>query len=269
MRLNLFITFLIIFLLTSACGKKSSSSKRETRIDEQQIEEVMDNQKLECASLGGQCPAGITRLLTVNRADPNSSSVCSGFMVSKNRLITNHHCVATADQCANTYLAIYNGSNYVRTRCQSIIKTEQDVQDPNDPTRKIDYSIIEVADDYSGEFFRLSGTQSSPGDIIQSWVIDHTGLDSIPSNLTDSRITEFSCRVMNQSERDSMVMMKCPVISGNSGSPALNNNGEVIGVIWGGSALSINSSYDLDLRRQLDEIALATDVIYFREFLTR
>lgn len=267
MNLKTLLGMLLLFLLTTGCGKSSATKKRETRITEDQIQEVMNNQDFECASVNGNCPGGMSRLLTINRNEPDRSAACTGFMVSANRLVTNHHCVSTADQCANTYIAIYNGSNYEQSKCKTIIKTEQDVADPNDRKRQIDFTVMEITVPYSGEFFNLSNKLASGGDQIHSWVIDHTGLDQFPSNLTESRITEFECLVMDQTSRASLVMLTCPTISGNSGAPALNANGEVIGVIWGGTAISIDSNYPLVLRRELDEIALATEVNFFRPYV--
>lgn len=255
----------ILFILITACSKDSDSKKRETRIEEQEIQQILDNQNFECASLGGRCPEGIARMFMIDPVNPDLSAVCTGFMVSPNRLVTNNHCVPDASICRNTYIAIYNGSSYEKTRCRSIIRSEQDVDDPNDPTRKLDYTIMETANPYQGGFFPLSLTNAQPFDEINTWVIDHTGLDKFPANLFDSRITEFECEVMNQTERASLMLIRCPIISGNSGAPALNENGEVIGVIWGGSLGGVDSSIDLDIRRELDEVGLATEVNHFRD----
>ena len=259
------LVFILFLLISFSCSKKSSSSKRETRIDEAQVEEILNNQDFDCASLGGSCPEGISRIFILHPTNPERSAVCTGFMVSPTRLVTNNHCVPDSATCRNTFIATYTGGTYEKTRCRSIIRTDQDVDDPNDPARRIDYTIMETADRYTGNVLPLSTTLAEANDEIHSWVIDHTGLDQFPSNLLESRITELECTVLDQTERASLMMMKCPIISGNSGAPALNTAGEVIGIIWGGSLGTIDSNLDLDIRRDLDEVGLATEVNHFRD----
>jgi len=258
---------LFIFLVSIySCGKTNGSNKPKPLITESEIQEILKNQNFECASLGGICPSGIARIFIINKVKPDRSSVCTGFMISTSRLVTNHHCVATQQQCSNTYLAIYTGSNHIQTKCKSIVKTIEDIGDPNDPNRKLDFTVMEITDNYLDDFFLLADTPAVADDLISTWVIDQTGLDSIPGNLLDSRITEFSCTVEDENERASLLLENCPIISGNSGSPALNNRGEVIGVIWGGSASAVDSSYNLNLRRKLNAKGLATEVKYFRDY---
>lgn len=264
MSLTSFLSIALTLLICVSCGKKSSNASiRETQMEENDIGHVLNNQKFDCASLGGPCPIGISRLFIVNTENPNHSSVCSGFMIGANRLVTNHHCVSTALQCKTTFIAIYTGDGYQKSRCRRIIRSEEDVSDPNDTTRKIDYTLMETEGQYAGSTFPLASQLALPGDILDVWVVDHTGLDESPSNLLEARITEFHCEVDDQNTYQSLMAIKCPIISGNSGSPALNQNGEVVAVAWGGTANDIDSSYPLELRRKLNDVTLFTEVNYF------
>jgi V8-like Glu-specific endopeptidase len=185
-------------------------------------------------------------------------------MVGPDKLITNNHCVSTQEQCDTTFIAVYDGTSYHSTRCRTIIKTETDGPDANDPERRTDYTLISVSEVYNGKFFPITAKGARPGEILDAWVVDHTGLDIFPPNLTDSRITQLECKVANQNSRASLMMYECPIIAGNSGSPVINRHGEVSGVLWGGTASTFDSTLDLDIRRQLDEIGLATPAEDFR-----
>lgn len=261
------VVLLIILFFLLACGKKGSSDKkRYTRITEEEIAEVLENQKFECASLSaGLCPRGVTRLITVNRQEPDRSSVCSGFMMSSNRLVTNHHCISNEAECANTYFAIYTGGRPQISRCARILASEEDYADPNDDRRAIDYSVVETTGNFEGDFFPLASTRAMERELVHAWVVDHTGLDDpFEPNLFESRITEFHCRVQNQNEKASLMLEDCPVISGNSGSPILNQKREVLGVVWGATATGLNSNTPLEFRRSLEEFAAVTEMIYFQ-----
>jgi V8-like Glu-specific endopeptidase len=221
----------------------------------------MANQKFSCASIsGGACPSGIARLFIVNRSDPEKSGVCSGFMITRNRLITNHHCLSTQAECNNTYIAVYNGSSYLSTRCRRLIRAQEDSE--NTDNKAIDVAELEIDDIFTGGSFDISATRAVPGDKVTAWVVDHTGLDLMFGNLFDSRITEYDCEAVSQNESPSLLLQRCPVIQGNSGSPAFNEEGQVIGVIWGATA-TFDTSLSLNSRRLRNEKAAVTEMIYF------
>jgi V8-like Glu-specific endopeptidase len=264
------LLLVLSLLIISACGKKSSDNrKRVTRITEEQIQEVLENQEFDCASINNTgCPKGMARLLTINRTDPDNSSVCSGFMVGPNRLVTNFHCVSDQNECENTYVVIYTGTTPVVSRCSSIISSEQDYVDPNDDRRAIDYSVMQIDGSWNGNTFELSTNRAEEGDGVRVWVIDHTGLDDpFSPNLLESRVTEFRCNVQDQSIKASLMLKDCPVISGNSGSPVFNLAGRVVGVVWGATASQLNANTPLDFRRSLDEFAAVTEMSYFQPYV--
>lgn len=262
-----------MLILSAACGKGGSkkSGKKYTKISPEEIEAIMNNQYMTCGAIGsGICPQGVSRLLTINPDAFELSSVCSGFMVAANILVTNHHCIENQAECNNTHIAIYQGDtrNYLKTRCKTIIKTQQDYDDANDPRRRIDYTVLEIADNYNGGFFDLSSTRAGVNNSITAWVVDHIGLDNpTRPNLQESRITEFNCSVDSTSDSASMMLRNCPVIHGNSGSPALNASGDVIGVIWGATDPDVNSQTDLATRRAGTGEAAVSEMTHFAPWI--
>lgn len=272
MKFSSVLCILPLLILSVACGKGSSKSsgKKYTKITPEEIELVMKNQLMKCASIdGSDCPVGVTRLLTLNPEAFEKSSVCSAFMVGPKTAVTNHHCIADQAECENTHLAIYKGNGrYQQTICTKIIKTEQDFANANDPRRKIDYTVFEIEATYTGAPFVLSDNRAVVGNTVNAWVIDHTGLENpIQANLLESRITQFACKVESTSDSTSMMLDKCPVIHGNSGSVALNTSGKVIGVIWGATDADVSSQEDLVTRRAGPGKAAVTEMIHFAPWI--
>ena len=263
------IPYLILScVLSVSCGKKESSpGKKKVRITEEQIEYVMQNQIIECdAPNASSCPAGVSRLLILNKEDADQSHICSGFMVGPNTLVTNNHCVSNLTECESTHVAIYNGGGYQIARCAEIIKTVDQNKLATDPTRDQDYTVLRIDTTYEGEFLNVSPNRANPNDQVTAWVVDHTGVDSKEPNLLEFRITELNCEVEDQSEYKSLVARNCPVVSGNSGSPLLGAEG-VVGVIWGATNTKLNAATDLETRRASGGKAIVTESFHFLPYL--
>jgi V8-like Glu-specific endopeptidase len=267
-RMKLLSLLLFGMLLITACSQ-GGNNKRITNLPELEIQTIMNLQNMDCASLDGKpCPIGVARLLIVNPENNTRSSVCSGFLVNEDTLVTNEHCISSQAVCDNTYVAIYNGHSHEQTKCLSVVKILNDYDDAEDPRKKLDVAIVKLADKFHGQTFKLATTKPKLNEVVTAWVIDHTGLDQEIENKLESRVTQLNCTVSENALSASLWLNNCPTISGNSGSPVVNSKGEVIGIVWGGNRQNDYSLEDLDVRRASEDSATVTEVVYFRDFIS-
>lgn len=251
---------LVSMLLLSGCGKEqSASSKKTVMITPEQINNLLENQSFECESYdGSQCPEGLARVFVLDLNKPENSGLCTGFLTGTNQIITNHHCVSSDKQCASTYFSIHVSGNYEVARCRRIISAKDDGRPL--PEKAIDYSIIEMDRHIRNtEVFKQSTSIPRLESKLTAWVIDHISLFT-------ARITELRCTL--KSRIDSLELANCASISGNSGSPILNQQGSIVGVLWGSTTNdSVNEATPLEDRRALEESSYATELKHFRAFL--
>ncbi len=248
-----------LFLLAS-CGESGINGRKRITITKESISSLVSEQNFECAPINGSsCPVGIARLFIHNPKDVEDSATCSGFLNGSNKIVTNNHCVASEKECQNTYISIYTGEGYESVRCKKIIKTQVDPGALN--SKGIDYTVMEIDRRLSLPTLPLSITASYLGESLSAWVVDHKTLNS-------ARITELNC--VYSKRGNSMQLNNCPVIQGNSGSPLINVYGEVVGLIWGSTTDDeVDERYPLQARRNLGEIAFATELRYFKAYLLK
>lgn len=260
MKIRVLPLTLLTLLLLTACGKATNDDSKTVTITPDQIGHLLENQSFECSSLNElPCPEGISRLFILDVKDPNKTLLCTGFLVSTNRIITNHHCLSSQEQCNNTYVSIFNGHNYEVARCQTLVEAQVDDKPLED--KVIDFAVIELDRHIrTADVFGLSKSLPKLGDKLTAWVVDHV-------DLFKARITELNCRMSGRVS--SLELENCPVIFGNSGSPVINEKGKIVGVIWGSTTnIFINEQTPLEERRLLNDTAYATEVKYFKHALS-
>lgn len=270
-----------LLILAISCGSPSSKkpiTDLSIFISEEEVSDILNNQEMECWAYDENkgCPSGVTRLLTKNKKSPTKWSVCSGFMVSPTKFVTNNHCISSQEKCKNTYVVIYQKNGAPKTaRCNRVIHTDNDGLDVNDPLKNIDITIAEIDTHYNGEFIETKSRSLERDEELSLWVVDHTGtVDASGQNFYHSRITELKCKKNNSSTKKAMELEYCPVIGGNSGSVAMTNDGFLAGLVFAGNTESILASPGLQhLRRDRDSninirnsMALATSIDYLRHF---
>lgn len=242
-----------------SCGRDngSSSGKKTVPLQPEEIENILDRQSFSCSS-DGVCPHGIGRLFIINPENTNSSSVCTGFMISPDKLVTNNHCVSTSESCRNTFISIHTNRGPIKSRCLNIDFTEADSVISTE--RSTDLTVMTIEGNIPQPYFRIRESRSSPLREVTVWVIDHV-------SALQARITELSCYY--ESIEASMLLRRCPAISGNSGSPVvMKGTRDVIGILWGSNIPpSVDASFPLSLRMNLEAISLATELYPFREII--
>lgn len=245
-----FSIILLMYLIVSCGGDKGSSSGKKTvPLEPEEIENILDRQNFSCGS-DKSCPLGMSRLFIINPFNTSASSVCSGFLIASDTLVTNHHCVPSLAECRNTFISVNTIRGPMRSRCLSVEYSKADSEISTE--RSIDLTIMRIEGEIPPPYFRIHPSKVSPGRPVTAWVIDHV-------SVLDARVTELNCNF--ESLEASMLLRNCPAISGNSGSPVvLNGTRDVIGILWGSNVPStIDASFPLNLRRELSAISLATE----------
>ncbi len=250
--------FILFLLMVAACGGDhgSSDGKKIVPIVPERMEDILDQQSFRCQSeTGRNCPDGIGRLFVVNSDDPSRSAVCTGFLISSGRMLTNHHCVSSQNDCDNTFISVSTPAGPVKSKCRNILFSEADSEIATE--RSIDLTVMNIDPVVPGPYFSISASRHSPGKEVTAWVIDHV-------DLLRANITELSC--FYDSRQASLVLRECPAISGNSGSPiVLKGSRQAIGILWGSNLPpSIDASFPMDLRLELRSLSLATELFPLR-----
>jgi hypothetical protein len=236
MKTQLLLLMLTMFTVISCSQESSQDDDISTYIPENysSLKEELKKTDFSCESTIN-CPDNVGLVYINSNGNEYSPQVgrCTGFLVKENIVGTNSHCVPkhlkNGSRSCTGQLAI----RFMNSGKKNVFDCEE----------LLDHSPLGVYEpDYS--FFRIEPTGIKPLKVSQNGIKDNQNI--LVARVTPSQyslggtLSVDSCRIalgslLNLQATNSWaktgLAVDCEAIPGNSGSPVLNNNGEVIGIL--------------------------------------
>lgn len=215
---------------------------------------ILLNQESSCASVSGSsCPEGVGRVFVRSRDDERQFTLCTGFLMSEDRMMTNGHCLSRSEDCPRTFVSFSSAGKSYSAQCSKLVKSYYNEENPAEGK---DLTIFTLTEKIPVEPFRVSIKPAQKGECYSVWVMDHF-------NMLQARITELECLYEGQGLGEEY--SGCPAIQGNSGSPIINDSGEVVSILWGSSLdRSVDANINLLERRSLSAFSYAYGLQFLR-----
>ena len=189
-------------------------------------------------------------MFSINFEDVNSSSTCTAFLVAPDIVMTNTHCIyknkhSLAKVCSGLYFSFAGIGLPQIAQCSKIIWRDSR-QQGRQYYRKGDNDFALIRLDRNIPLIPLRLLPGAP--IIGSTVYPLV-VDQVSGN--KARVTKLECKIEKFIPKHGVIQLSdCPIISGNSGSPVLDKDHNVLGIIFASSDNEIKKpSDDLSVRR--------------------
>lgn len=246
------LLLLLTLVLIASCGKDDSKSSSKTNLN------VELNAKLNTfvgnSGLDPKTPEGVGALFNISSGDKYSNKIyaCTWFLIGKDYAMTNSHCIPDVlknnkDIDCSKYLQgrISKGNGEYETRACSKVVSSSEINNKT-VLGKDDYAVIKL----SSSINNITPLKFSRAGLSDSEYVEiHTMNHSMTTDFLYSEYKQHKCIVQSSDILGSIkhkgsspltVFQEkgtsdfCRTINGNSGSPVLNNRGEVIAVLHGG-----------------------------------
>lgn len=246
-----FLSLIGLLLLVACAQEPAQRTVKVVTLSAADMDALMAQQSLECAA--ESCPDAVARLFVVNFDDAARSTLCTGTLVAPRLLLTNSHCLENgtlAKTCSGLY-AVFNTKKkgHEVARCASI-RYRHNFTTKGTKLSERDYALVELDRDVHAEIPALDRVGFGPGEQVFPVVVDHI-------NIQRARIVRLDCTASAETRngRD-LVLQRCPAIGGNSGSPIMNERGEVAGVLYAAQDTTVTEVTELPKRIEAETISL-------------
>lgn len=161
---------------------------------------------------------------------------CTGFVIGPSLVMTNHHCIENQAQCEaasfqfwdsreNNFLGLTKIRGY---SCKQLVVTDE----------ALDFSILRMEGDprehYPSLQWMIAPLRISRGTVVT--ILSHNPKGQKRSNgcwIEESGKTYRTERAGGTVTQATDLTCADPVILGDSGSPVLNHDGDLVGMVWG------------------------------------
>lgn len=161
-------------------------------------------------------------------------SVCTAFLISVDEIVTNNHCIPGDSPIREAQLTM----GYYRHGVLSDTDSYRVVLPELKTSKGLDATVLKVQGAPGEEWGWLEFAETEPVEGDRLIVIHH------PAGQV-KHITSFGCRAGPRSEEDARVMLhQCDTEKGSSGSPVLNQDGQVVALHYAGTSLRGDGAYN-------------------------
>ncbi len=218
------LCLILVTIITSFLGQKSEIQQPSRSIASvenyhdttEAISSKVSELTMACDEI--ECPEYIAHIRI------NEKRVCTGFLIGKNKVMTNHHCIFdSVDNCEGVKVYINNPYNVetLEYSCRKILHTGSDKLDLNDK----DYAILQLSEEVVNEPVDYTGDDLNANDSFEVFVTDwNKSNDSLMIKKYDCEavIDHHIYKFAKYKTHSILAFKNCPIVEGNSGAPIIN-----------------------------------------------
>jgi len=169
--------------------------------------------------------------LLVKRNGKQGVSLCTGWIISVDYIMTNHHCIpGKSGQVLKASLLM----NYIEEGKTSGTKRFDVETKPVETSSALDYSIVRVRGNPGMKYGIIPMQVRDPSPEEELFIVQH------PAGKA-KRLTRRNCRADNQTERPEELRHFCDTLGGSSGSPVFSDNDmALVGLHFAGIEKKVN-----------------------------
>ena len=245
---KLFLTLIFLADFLVGCSKSSNSTldsnpHREHFRTATETKSLIDGAQVSCENTdSARCSPSVGMLITLEKS--TDIFQCTAFLIAPNIAVTNSHCIpqdlkSTHSNCTDRmwlYFPNVGELKEQRSECSEVLfasKIQEDSTEVSDVSP--DYAVLRLKQSITRPFLKLSRDGFKDQGIYQIMKMNpHNGF-SIGGLIVNDQCTAIhnSHVIPHSSANESlnMTLADCTIEHGNSGSPLIDADGNVVGIL--------------------------------------